>query len=134
MKITAILSFFTVVACGVNLCYKLGQSVEDMTDGLCWLWTQPWLCPKQGTAALLPQTKAASRKAKNSQPAFFAVLHYKAHARHQTNILLAIFTADIQATVEDSPVTLLLPLCCMCLVVWWRTAKMGENIATFHIM
>lgn len=110
---TIILCFFAVVAHGVNLCYELGQSVADMTDGLCWLWTQLWLCPKQGTAALLPQTKAASRKVKNSQPVFFTVLHSKVSACHQTNIFVAIFTSYIWATVKDSSVTLLLLLCCM---------------------
>jgi len=50
-----ILCFFTMVAQGVNLYYELDRSVVHKTDGLCWLWTQLWLCPKQRTAALLPQ-------------------------------------------------------------------------------
>lgn len=112
MKITVILCFFTVLAHGVNLCYKLGQSVADMTDGLCWLWTQLWLCPKQGTAALLPQTKAESRKVKNSEPVIFTEFHSKVGTRRQT-IFLAIFTPYMWATVKDSCVTLLLPLCYM---------------------
>lgn len=56
MNSVIILCFLTVVALGVNLRYKLGQSVVYKTDGLCWLWTQLWLCPKQRAAALLPQT------------------------------------------------------------------------------
>lgn len=122
------LLWFCVVAHGVNLCYKLGQSVADMTDGLCWLWTQLWLCPKQGTASLLPQTKAELQKVKNSEPVFFTEFHSKVGACHQT-IFLAIFMPGPQLR---TPASLCFSHCATCLVVWQRKEKTSENIVTFH--
>lgn len=123
-----ILCFFAVVAHGVNLCYKLDQSVVHTTDGLGWLWTQLWLCPKQRTAALLSQTKTAAQKIKNSQSAFLAAPHSKESTHHQANISLAIFTPYIRARAKDSLLSCCFSHCTAFLVVRQRREKMSENI------
>lgn len=132
MKIAVVLCFFTDVAHGANLCYKLGQSVADMTDGLCWLWTQLWLCLKQGTAAWLPQTKAASRKVKNSQPVFFAVLHSQVLITKPISFWL--FSPPTYGTQLRIPLWLCFSHGAACFVVWQRKEKRSENIVTFHII
>lgn len=127
-----ILCFFTVVAHGVNLCYKLGQSVVHKTDGLCWLWTQLRLCPKQRTAALLPHTKTAAWKIKNSQSAFLAVPHSEVLITR--TITLTFFALYMWARAEDWLLSLCFFHCAAFFIVSPRGEKMSENIVVLHLI